>query len=97
MRALLGLLGHQHGGAYGISAGPVSSLLDVPDDRGLPIRASHQSFLDFLTNRRDCEDERFFVYPLILHENAMFSWPDEGAFEEDDLQAVFKIGPVGGC
>ena len=52
------------------------SLLNVPDSEGDPIRVFHKSFPDFLTDRTRCKDDRFFVDPLVHHEDILFSCLD---------------------
>ena len=49
------------------------SVLLVPDNKEDPIRIFHKSFPDFLTDPRRCEDERFFVNPLIHHQEILLS------------------------
>jgi hypothetical protein len=39
----------------------VHSILDIPDDRQLPIRLQHASVRDFLLDKRRCTDVRFWV------------------------------------
>ena len=52
------------------------SLLHIPDSEDEPIRVFHKSFPDFLTDRRRCKDERFFVDPGVHHEELLFSCLD---------------------
>ena len=52
------------------------SLLNVPDSEDEPIRVFHKSFPDFLTDRTRCKDERFFVDPVVHHEDILFSCLD---------------------
>ena len=49
------------------------SLLHVPEDEDAPVHFFHKSFPDFLTDRRRCKDERFFIDPSVHHENILFS------------------------
>lgn len=49
------------------------SLLHVPEGEDAPIRFFHKSFPDFLTDRKRCKDERFFIDPSVHHENILFS------------------------
>jgi hypothetical protein len=49
------------------------SLLNVLDSEDEPIRVFHKSFPDFLTDRKRCKDERFFVNPSVHHEEILFS------------------------
>jgi hypothetical protein len=49
------------------------SLLNVPDSEDEPIRVFHKSFPDFLTDRTRCRDDRFFVDPVIHHEDVLLS------------------------
>ena len=49
------------------------SLLKVQDNEDKAIRVLHKSFPDFLTNKRRCKDERFFVDPAVNHEKILFS------------------------
>ena len=43
------------------------SLLLVPDGTDDPIRTFHKSFPDFLTDRKRCKDQRFYVEPSVHH------------------------------
>ena len=52
------------------------SLFNVPDSEDEPIRVFHKSFPDFLTNRMRCKDERFYIDPLVHHEDILFSCLD---------------------
>ena len=52
---------------------PFHSLLHVPDDKTNPIRVFHKSLPDFLMDKERCNNEQFFIDPLIHHENIMFS------------------------
>ena len=49
------------------------SLLNIPDSEDEPIRLFHKSFPDFLTDRKRCKDDRFFVDPVIHHQDILFS------------------------
>ena len=49
------------------------SLFNVPPDMDGPIRVLQRSFIDFLTDRMRCNDERFFIDPSTHHENILFS------------------------
>ena len=51
---------------------PLHSLL-VPDGTEDPIYTFHKSFPDFLTNPKQCEDQRFFVDPPIHHMEILLS------------------------
>ena len=52
------------------------SLLNVPDGEDEPIRVFHKSFPDFLTDRTRCKSDRFFVDPVVHHEEILFSCLD---------------------
>ena len=52
------------------------SLLNVPDSEDEPIRVFHKSFPDFLTDRKRCKDDRFFIDPVVHHEGILFSCLD---------------------
>ena len=49
------------------------SLLLVPSNEVDPIRAFHESFPDFLTDRKRCSDERFFIEPSVHHTRILLS------------------------
>ena len=55
---------------------PLNSLLPVPQNGDEPIFLLHKSLPDFLTDRKRCKDDRFFVDPSIHHENILFSCLD---------------------
>ena len=52
------------------------SLLNIPDNEDEPIRVSHQSLPDFLTDRKRCKDDRFFVDTAVHHMEILFSCLD---------------------
>ena len=52
------------------------SLLDVPDNKGDPIRVFHPSFIHFLSDRTRCKDERFFVDARVHHKIILLSCLD---------------------
>jgi hypothetical protein len=47
------------------------SVLLVPTNKEDPIQMFHKSFPDFLTDPQRCEDERFFINPLVHHQEIM--------------------------
>jgi hypothetical protein len=49
------------------------SVLLIPDKKEDPIHIFHKSFPDFLTNPGRCEDKRFFINPLIHHQEILLS------------------------
>ena len=53
--------------------GSLHSLLHVPDDEANPIQVFHKSLPDFLTDKDRCKDTKFFIDPLIHHENIVLS------------------------
>ena len=52
------------------------SMLNIPDSEDEPIQVFHKSFPDFLTDRRRCKDERFFIDPVVHHEDLLLSCLD---------------------
>ena len=49
------------------------SLLLVPDCTDDPIHTFHKSFPDFLTDPKQCKDQRFFVEPAVHHAKLLLS------------------------
>ena len=66
---LLGISSH----SITVTLRHLHSLFNVPLDMDGPIRVLQRSFIDFLTDRRRCEDEWFFIDPPTHHENILFS------------------------
>jgi hypothetical protein len=52
---------------------PLHSLLLIPDNTEDPVCIYHKSFPDFLTDLKRCEDQRFFVDPIIHHVEVLLS------------------------
>lgn len=45
------------------------SVLNIPNDQGLPVRLLHPSFRDFLLDKKRCQDENFWVDQKIIHQS----------------------------
>ena len=52
---------------------PLHSVFLVPSNMTDPIRVFHKSFPDFLTDPTRCKDERFFINPLVHHQEILLS------------------------
>jgi hypothetical protein len=52
---------------------PFHSLLLIPDSTEDPVHIYHKSFPDFLTNPKRCEDQHFFVDPVVHHTEILLS------------------------
>ena len=49
------------------------SVLLFPNNEADPVRVFHKSFPDFLLDTRRCRDERFFINPLVHHQEILLS------------------------
>jgi NACHT domain len=66
-RASLGRMLGMSSGQIWMILRSLHSVLIVPDSDSEPIRICHKSFADFLTDRKRCSDERFYINASVHH------------------------------